>query len=217
MAMLETWDKFAERVRRTASHVQFLLIEEETFRVDHALALYEAGIPRQKIWPEYPYPLSPKNGVDIYADSSPQQYMEIKYLRGLTTGSQRPRTMWLGMLLADIYKLAAWVGNADKFMLLAADGTFTNFLHNKGIKVTDIGQDASHTIKLVEVPDSRETPVSQGLAKTAMKKLREQLKEIPSKPFTFSCICCRSLNTQQLSVFLLKIKITISNYQVTND
>lgn len=204
MAILEAWDKFAQNItRRIASNVQ---LEEETFRVDYVLALYKMGTPQQKIWPEYPYPMFPKNGVDICVNVCPQQFMEIKYLMELATSSQRPRTKWLGMVLADVYKLTAWSGDAGKLVLLAIDRTFADYLRKKGLKVPDTGQDADHIIKLVEVPDSWGVPVSEGLPKTAIKELPEGLEKVPKRSFSFSWICCRRLDAPELSVCLLKIR-----------
>ena len=103
MEIIKAWDKFAQNVaRRTGARIPF---QEETFRIDYVLALYQTGLSQERIWAEYSYPKSPGNGVDIFIDAEPAQYMEIKYLRELETGSQRPRTMWLGMLIGDMYKV----------------------------------------------------------------------------------------------------------------
>jgi hypothetical protein len=51
MEIIKAWDKFAQNVaRRTGARIPF---QEETFRIDYVLALYQTGLSQERIWAEY--------------------------------------------------------------------------------------------------------------------------------------------------------------------
>jgi hypothetical protein len=208
MEITKAWDKLTQNVaRRVAAKIPF---QEEIFRIDYVLALYQTGLSQERIWAEYPYPKypkSPSNGVDIFVDAEPGQYMEIKYLRELETGSQRPRTMWLGMLIGDIYKVRHYSADSSmRLLLLIADRTFVGYLKGKGLWPPSEHDLTNIKVGLQEVPDSRETPVTQGLPKTALSKLPDSLLKGGVQYFAFSWTCHGQAQLENLTFCLMEIR-----------
>lgn len=193
MKTIDAWDNFLRNIRsRVENKVR---LKEETFRVDYLLALYQTGVAQHQIWPEYPYPESTANGVDIFVDSGRGEYVEVKYLRELETGNNRPRTKWLGMLLADIYRLQNYSGDAEgKFLLLVADKIFQEYLRGQGLAIPSMGMKTNLNIKLAELPKTALTELPSGL----FTSTRENL--------AFSWIARRQVSLGSLSFCLLEIE-----------
>jgi hypothetical protein len=193
MKIIDAWDNFLSNIRsRVESNVR---LEEETFRVDYILALFQTGVAQRRIWPEYPYPKSAANGVDIFVDSGRGEYVEVKYLRELETGNNRPRTKWLGMLLADICRLKNYCGEVEgKFLLLVADKTFQEYLRGQGLALPSVGTKMDFNIKPAE------------LQKTAIAELPTKLIPNIRENLVFSWTARKQISLGSLNVCLLEIE-----------
>jgi len=87
-----------------------------------------------KVFIEYPIETNSgsRDKIDIYVDAHLGYYVEIKYVRPIPSGMNRPLPQHRGKLIGDVSKLCILTPpEAHKYLLLIADEEFIRHLYNK--------------------------------------------------------------------------------------
>jgi len=87
-----------------------------------------------KVFVEYPIEtkFGSRDKIDIYIDVYPGYYVEIKYIRPIPSGMNRPLPQHRGKLIDDVSKLCMLAPpESRKYLLLIADEEFIRHLYNK--------------------------------------------------------------------------------------
>lgn len=87
-----------------------------------------------KVFVEYPIEMNSgsRDKIDIYIDVHSGYYVEIKYVRPIPSGMNRPLPQHRGKLIDDVSKLCILTPpEAHKYLLLITDEEFMRHLYNK--------------------------------------------------------------------------------------
>lgn len=117
------WEAVAAELRGYHRAGLARLLTEDVVRFATARALVAAGADPAGLRVEWPHPALSGARVDLVAGGEPPAVLlEFKFPRE-PSAANGPRTMLLGQVLKDLYRLAAYPGDADRlFVYLQTDG-----------------------------------------------------------------------------------------------
>jgi len=134
----DAFSKFVELLKnRVTSHGErFITLSQEAF-ISFLFGYSIIEIKKDfldKIFIEYPIEtkFGSRDKIDLYLDIYPGYYVEVKYVRPIPSGMNRPFPQHRGKMIDDVLKLCILTPNeSNKYLLLVADEEFIGHLNNK--------------------------------------------------------------------------------------
>lgn len=137
--------------RRLEMQAQF---SEDNFRYLVFHGLFKSGLDVVRLALEYPHPGNPRERVDtviLDENGTPQVAMEFKYHRRNPSGTNLPRPMSAGELLADFARLRDFP-DVERFVVYLTDGEMLQYIINRIHWLLDLQwQEISHS----NIPDGK--------------------------------------------------------------
>jgi len=134
----DTFDRFMkllqERIKIYGE--RFTVLSQEAlmaFLFGHSIVDVNENL-LNKVFVEYPIETNSgsRDKIDIYIDVHPGYYVEIKYVRPIPSGMNRPLPQHRGKLIDDVSKLCILTPpESHKYLLLITDEEFIRHLCNK--------------------------------------------------------------------------------------
>ncbi|MFO7793131.1 MAG: hypothetical protein R6W73_09195 [Candidatus Saliniplasma sp.] len=139
MDIEDVWDDFlvsAEKKKRLienklGNHV----LSEDTFRMEMGYRLSEA-LGSYRVFAEYPCHKSRSQRWDLCFIHDGLNCIEIKYMRPIPSGRNRPRTQHYGSILSDLFKLKLYSKEESHlYFILITDELFEGYLSRKNFPI----------------------------------------------------------------------------------